>query len=112
MSNQDHNSNAGQPPQPPEVEKKALFHREQLLGIPLLMLLSILALFGVFGESVAEVNQANETLAVRVGYPTRNRYTMDNALEIRVQNNIRSGTAYDNRAYFGRLYQPLFGCND
>lgn len=75
-----------QPPQPPEIEKKALFHREQWIGIPLLMLLPLLALFGVFGESRSEAEESNEVLAVHVEYPTRNRYALSDSLEVEIEN--------------------------
>jgi hypothetical protein len=75
-----------QPPQPPPFPRKIQLHRVQLIGMPLLMLIPLLALFGVFGETFATVEEANATLAVEVTYATRYRYKLANPLEVSVHN--------------------------
>lgn len=73
-------------PQPPPVEKRWAFTRAQKIGVPLIMLLPLLALLGVFGESFETVSDRGETLALEVNYPTRYRYKMLNSLVVTVEN--------------------------
>jgi hypothetical protein len=75
-----------QPPQPPEIERKLQFYRFQKIGIPLILLLPILALIGLFGESVAAENASNPQLMVEVEYPTRFRYKMVDSINVSVEN--------------------------
>lgn len=44
--------NGSHPPKPPEVSRNVQFSLVQLVGITLLMIVPVLALFGVFGESL------------------------------------------------------------
>jgi hypothetical protein len=103
---------ASQPPQPPEIEKRLAFYPEQLIGIPLLMLLPILALLGVFGEGYAEASSSSDVLAITVEYPTRNRYGMNNFIEVKVQNvterEVASVTVSFNADYIGRFAEVTF----
>lgn len=75
-----------QPPQPPDLPKKLEFTRSQIIGIPLLLLIPLLALFGVFGSSSTEAESTGHDLRVAVIYPSRFRYQQGNTLEIYVQN--------------------------
>jgi hypothetical protein len=78
---------APRPPQPPPVDKKLQFYRLQWVGIPLLMLIPILALLNVFGVSWETAVTTSNTLTVQIKYPSRDRYQMSNALEIHIENN-------------------------
>lgn len=50
------------------------------------MVLPLLALLGVFGETFDTVQVRHDALAVQVHYATRYRYKMVNALEVSVRN--------------------------
>lgn len=69
-----------------DFQRKLQFHRAQRIGIPLIMLIPILALLGLFGESYAEVRASGDALELRVEYPIRNRYWMATFIEISVRN--------------------------
>ncbi len=75
-----------QPPQPPEIEPKFILSRVQWIGLPLLMLLPILALFGVFGEASTAVSDSSDVLDMEVEYATRYRYRMLNTMEVSLEN--------------------------
>ncbi len=73
-------------PQAPEIKEKWIFKNVQKFGVPLLMLIPLLALFGLFGESFETVRADGEALSVEVRYPTRLRYKMTNPLTVSVEN--------------------------
>lgn len=54
--------------------------------MPLLILIPLLALLGVFGETFTTLQTANDTFDVQVTYATRYRYKMMNPLEVSVRN--------------------------
>lgn len=58
----------------------------QLIGIPLMMLIPILALFGVFGETVHEVTESGRELEMHVRFPARFRYKMIDSITVSVRN--------------------------
>jgi hypothetical protein len=80
-----------QPPQPPEIRRRVAFHRTQLIGVPLLAIIPILALFGVFGTSTGEASAESAELQLHISYPTRFRYKVINSLTVEVRN--RTGQA-------------------
>lgn len=80
-----------QPPQPPEIRRRLAFHRTQLIGVPLLAIIPILALFGVFGTTTGEMSTESAELQLHISYPTRFRYKTINSLTVEVRN--RSGQA-------------------
>lgn len=75
-----------QPPQPPQLERKLRFHLTQLVGVPLLALLPVLAVVGIFGVGRGEAQAEDGALALRVSYPERFRLKMIEPLEIYVRN--------------------------
>jgi hypothetical protein len=74
------------PPQPPKVDKKFQIHAYQWIGIPLMMLIPILALLGLFGETVDMVSSSSQLLDVSVEYPTRFRYKMIDEVTVSLAN--------------------------
>jgi hypothetical protein len=75
-----------QPPQPPEIKRKIQFALSQKIGIPILMLIPVLALLGFLGETMTEASTSSSDLSVRVEYPPRTRYLLPQEVTIHVQN--------------------------
>jgi hypothetical protein len=94
---------AEQPPQPPDVAHRLQFYPWQLIGVGLIMLVPVLALLGVFGESRGATHASGAGLEVRVEYLTRLRYKMLNPMTVSVQNmstqSIPTLTVAVDRAY-------------
>ena len=75
-----------EPPQPPQIERKLKLYPTQLIGIPLLILVPVLALLGMFGKTHHEVAASSSQLEIRVEYPTRFRYKMIDAVTVSLTN--------------------------
>jgi hypothetical protein len=60
--------------------------RKQWVGLPMLTLIPVLALFGVFGDRTARITAATPSLGVTVSYPERLRYRQTERLEVAVTN--------------------------
>ena len=84
-----------QPPQPPEIRRRIAFHRTQLIGVPLLAIIPVLALFGVFGTTTGEARAESAELQMQVRYPTRFRYKVINSLtvEVRMSDSLTSSSS-------------------
>ncbi len=99
-------------PQPPEIEKQWTFSTLQKLGVPLLVLVPLLALFGLFGESVATATESGDTFAVEISYPSRYRYGMHGALAVRVENRtdqaVPTATVSFDRDYLSQFANVSF----
>jgi hypothetical protein len=74
------------PPEAPDIDRKLQFDKVQLIGIPILMLLPILALLGLFGESVDYHRAETPEVVLHVEYPSRYRHGRTNPLRITVAN--------------------------
>lgn len=75
-----------EPPQPPPFQRKLQIAPLQMVVIPLLLLIPLLALFGLFGENHASAQGNNQELNVRVDYVSRYRYKMINTMMVEVTN--------------------------
>jgi hypothetical protein len=96
-----------QPPQPPSIERKLRLDPLQLIGVPLLAAIPVLALAGVFGVSIERLTGDGDALSLSVEYPVRTRLMTGGALEIEVTNNLSqplSGVVLD----IGRDYVEAF----
>ena len=99
--------NLPDPPGPPHARRRPALYRFQLLGLPFLLAIPLLALFGVFGERWSVVNAQSGALEISVRYPAVFRYKMLDAIELHVRN--RGATAIDtltvtlDTAYAGRF---------
>ena len=74
------------PTAPPQTRRRIALTRKQRIGIPLMTLVPLLALFGAFGERSTTVEATSATLTVSVHYPVRFRYRQTEPLEITVRN--------------------------
>lgn len=74
------------PPKAPDVRRRATFHLVQAIGVPLLALIPLLALFQVFGTTQGEARASDGPLTVEVTHPGRFRYKTILPLEVTVRN--------------------------
>lgn len=74
----------------PEEPRRFRLHRFQWIGMPLILLVPLLALFGLFGETRDHVEEVGSELAVDVEYATRYRYKQINWVETVVENRADS----------------------
>jgi hypothetical protein len=74
------------PPPAPELPRRVRLYRPQWIGLPLLMLVPVLAVLNVFGESRKEARAAGAVLELRVEYPTRVREGQRTDLRVHVRN--------------------------
>jgi hypothetical protein len=81
------------PPGPPEHDGRIRLYRFQLIGLPVLLAIPILALLGLFGERWDSVQARAGALEVSVLYPTAFRYKMIDDIDVYVTNH--SDTAVD-----------------
>jgi len=58
----------------------------QLAGIAFLLVLPVLAVLGVFGESFDSASATDAGIRLQVSYPSRLRYRQDSTLELTVSN--------------------------
>ena len=72
--------------QPPPVERRFSLYRFQVPGLIALMLIPVLALVGVFGESSAGAEARAGAIAVRVRHPDRLRFEQISTMDIVVTN--------------------------
>jgi hypothetical protein len=78
--------NVPQPPQPPSVDRKLQLYPYQYIGIPLLILIPILALFGVFNETYSTATGSSADFELQVKYPVRGLYNMPHTIEVTIRN--------------------------
>lgn len=74
------------PPQAPEMPRQWKFYRFQYVALPILLLIPILALMGVFGETAATIEAVSAGFIVRVQYPDRAHYEANNQIVVTLRN--------------------------
>jgi hypothetical protein len=96
-----------EPPTLPEVPRRIRLYPGQWIGIPILFLVPVLALFNVFGESRQQVRDGSAELLVEVEYPDRLRSGQRSDIAVRVENHsaraIEGGGVSLDPGYFGRF---------
>lgn len=75
----------GLPPTPP-MRRRLSFGVPQIVGIPLLLVLPVLALFRVFGTETSAATVSAPGLEATIRYPARFRFKTSQPLEIDVRN--------------------------
>jgi hypothetical protein len=78
--------NSAQPPAPPKLKRRAILSRKQKLGLPVILAIPILALFGVFGETEASTQATSSSFLVTLSYPSRIHYRQSGELKVEVAN--------------------------
>jgi hypothetical protein len=77
---------AQQPPEPPYVDRRLRLARPQWIGLPLIALIPVLAMAGVFGERWGADEGVSGALHARIDYPTRLRTRPTKPTTIHVEN--------------------------
>ncbi len=70
-------SQTPQPPQSPDFKREFRLYPYQWITIPLLFIVPILAIFGLFDANIVDVRASGDNVELRVEYSTRYRYYMD-----------------------------------
>jgi hypothetical protein len=100
------------PPTAPEITRRVQLNRLQMIGIPLIILIPLLALLGLFGETIASASDANAELELHVTYPTRFRYKMIDQANVSVRNlsqeSLPAVTVYFDRDYIDSFSTVTF----
>lgn len=96
----------------PDQPRHLKLHAAQWIGIPLIFLVPILALFGVFGESRDVVASRSAELGMTVEYPTRYRYKQIDRVQVLIENESNAAldtvvVAFD-PAYISRFSTLMF----
>ena len=81
------------PPPAPGMRRHIRLYPHQWVGIPILALLPVLAVLGVFGQTGDARTSTGPVLEIRAEYPSRMRYKTLGDIAVRVGN--RSGTPLD-----------------
>lgn len=74
------------PPPAPAFARRLRFDLPELMGLPVLAMLPLLALFGVFDEQRASSKAEHGGLVLEVDYPGRLRFEQDAVLDLVVRN--------------------------
>lgn len=73
-------------PRAPTDAPRVRLTRKQWIGLPVIALVPLLALFGVFGERQKTIAIVSPALGITINYPERMRYRQSEILEISVVN--------------------------
>lgn len=74
------------PPQPPAIRSRLIFTRKQIVGIPLILAVPILAVLGVFGERHEVMHTSSASLDMTLSYPERFHYRQVLSLRADIRN--------------------------
>jgi hypothetical protein len=86
MNHTPHPTDRTEPPGVPEVRRRVRLYPGQWIGIPILILIPLLAALGVFGERRETVVWTGAAVRLEVDYPTRLRNGQRSDIEVRVRN--------------------------
>lgn len=84
---------SAQPPAAPEVPPRVRMHRGELVGMIVIALVPLLAIFGLFGPGTDQVRAGGDAIALEVRYPARYRLGMVQTMQARVSNRSASPMA-------------------
>jgi len=95
------------PPRAPSIEPRIQLSWKQRIGFPIMVVIPILALFGVFGESQTRARATSASLDMMVSYPSRFRYRQVQSLHVTVRN-LSSTVADTVKVAFDTAYISRF----
>lgn len=101
------------PPRAPDIERRFRVHAYQWIGLPLLVLIPVLAALGVFGPSRAVERTVIGGALIEIDYPTIAWYGRNDALHITVRaiEEAAVGTSFTIRitgGYLGAFHEVRF----
>jgi hypothetical protein len=103
---------AGAPPEAPHMQRRFHLYGYQYIGLPLLLLIPLLALFGVFGPTMATVEARSDGTVLSVMYPERAHYQAYTRLRVVVRNtggDVQNAAAVEfERELLDRFSQIVF----
>jgi hypothetical protein len=101
-----------EPPQPKEIERRVSFYSLQAVGIPILALIPIAALFGLFDSSNGSLEATGQGIRLQVAYPKRLRFETNKPVVIMVWNDtgqaIPKATLKISRQYIDEFERAEF----
>lgn len=101
-----------QPPQPPSIGRALKPHASQVVGVGVLVLIVVLALLGVFGETHGRATAEGPPFRLEVTYPERFRYKTIDSVDVTVTNTgdeaVSSLTVRFDRAYIDAFSTTTF----
>lgn len=74
------------PPPAPSIERRLRLHPAQWIGVPLLLLVPLLAVLGLFGEARETLDAHAAAISVEANHPTRSRHGLPGHLWLEVRN--------------------------
>jgi hypothetical protein len=75
-----------EPKQPPEVPRRLRLHLHQIVGLSLIALIPILAMFRVFGDGMKFAKASSASLQTEVEYPSKFKLKQSKVLRVKVTN--------------------------
>jgi hypothetical protein len=103
----EHPPAAASPPNPPAFDPRIRLSWRQWVGVPILIAIPLLALFGVFGERQSPAHAKSATLELAVSYPSRFRYRQMQPIHVSVRN-LSSTVADTIKVSFDTAYISRF----
>lgn len=101
-----------EPPELPPLRRKLKFSPGQILGLGLLVLIPVLALFKLFGQGEAFASGRSSTLALTVEYPPRLRHGTAEVVVTEVRNTtaalMDTITVIFDSSYVSKVAEPRF----
>lgn len=100
------------PERAPDIERRVAFRPTQAIGLPLILILPVLALFKVFDTTPARIVGEADGLRLELKYLERLRYRSFDPMEVTLVNETGGTLAKVkvtvDRNYVDRFFQPQF----
>lgn len=100
------------PPPAPAFDRKICLDRAEKIGLPLLLVLPLLALSGVFDKRVETVTATASGIELHLDYPARSRFQLNEKLEVQLRNSgphpVRRLSLNVDREYLKHFSQVQF----
>lgn len=73
-------------PKPQEIQRRTQFYKLQAIGLPILALIPLAAMFGLFDSANGATRASSNGIQLEISYPSRVRYETNRPLVIVVKN--------------------------
>ena len=106
------NKQPAEPPELPPLRRRLKFNPWQILGLSVLVLIPVLALFKLFGQGEASASGHSSALQLTVEYPPRLRHGTAEVVVTEVRNNSAAAmdtlTVIFDSSYVSKVAEPRF----